>query len=221
MNAAGAHQENGVARDPAGVRERGRDNLGRAVVPAHRVDCDPNAAGGIGRAPPHGEVVHVAWPSTGKTTARPKKSGREPTINAATTKRPHAAIVNGLAATARTDVRTAVAAPTLRSTSIGNDTTLMISATAAKTKPTALPTTMSCQPAEVVRTWWENSPSEAGTAPPMICAYMVLAATSHAKNIASSTRPNLTMAPMEGERNTSKRCSAETSSPRSRRRLSS
>ncbi len=70
---------------------------------------------------------------------KPMKAGSEPIISSAATIKPQAAIVTGLAATARTEVVIAAAAPTSRLTNSGNDTTLMTSAQTAKPKPIRLP----------------------------------------------------------------------------------
>ena len=70
------------------------------------------------------------------TTASPMKAGSEPLRSSTATMKPQVAIVSGLAATARTEVVIAAAAPTSRSTSSGNDTTLIASAQIAKQKPT-------------------------------------------------------------------------------------
>ena len=164
---------------------------------------------------------HVECPSMGKTMANPKSKGKDPITRAAATKRPQIAIVIGFASTARTDVRTAVAAPTFRSTNIGKDTTLITSTKTAKRKPQTLPTIISCQPDGVVRTRWANSSSEAGTHLPNIPTYIAWATTSQVKKITSSNRPSLAMAPMDGDRRTSNACHAEASRPFSRRRLSS
>src|SRR6266566_2267102 len=59
--------------------------------------------------------------------------------------------VIGLAATARSDVSTASTAPTSRSTSRGNATTLTINTVTANRKPTKLPTTISIHPSGVVK----------------------------------------------------------------------
>ncbi len=61
-------------------------------------------------------------------------------------------MINGFFSVARTDVRTATTAPTSRSSSSGNDTTLMLSTPAANKKPTPLPTMISVHPARVVKT---------------------------------------------------------------------
>ena len=61
--------------------------------------------------------------------------------------------MTGLAATARTEVSTASTAPTSRSTSSGNATTLMINTVTANRKPMKLPTMISVHPAGVVKTW--------------------------------------------------------------------
>jgi hypothetical protein len=82
----------------------------------------------------------------GTTNARPTSSRKKPITRDAATINPQTAIVIGLASTASTDVRTATATPTLRSSSKGNETTLMLSATTAKTKPIALPRTIRAQP---------------------------------------------------------------------------
>ena len=66
--------------------------------------------------------------------------------------RPQIAIGPGLAITARTDVRIARPTPTSRSSSMGNDTALMVSTTTAKMKPTPMPMTAIVQPAGVVST---------------------------------------------------------------------
>ena len=71
---------------------------------------------------------------------------KEPITRDAATINPQSAIVTGLAGTASTDVRTAAATPTLRSSSKGNETTLMLSAITAKAKPIALPRTIRAQP---------------------------------------------------------------------------
>ena len=94
----------------------------------------------------------MEWPNTGTTTARPRSNGSEPSASSIATISPHTAIVSGFAATTRTEVSTASTAPTSRSSSNGNEITLMVSTSTANRKPTALPTTMSDQPAGVVKT---------------------------------------------------------------------
>ena len=98
----------------------------------------------------------MAWPSTGITTASPMNAGSEPINSSAATIRPQAAIVTGLADTARTEAVIAAAAPTSRSTNSGNDTTLMTNAQTAKPRPIRLPQMISCQPARVVKMSWMN-----------------------------------------------------------------
>ncbi|WP_339081562.1 hypothetical protein [Hyphomicrobium sp. ghe19] len=71
--------------------------------------------------------------------ANPTSSGIAPSNNPTATINPHNATGPGFSTDARTDVRTAVPTLTLRSTSIGNDTTLITSATSANIKPTRLP----------------------------------------------------------------------------------
>ena len=61
-------------------------------------------------------------------------------------------IVLGFISTVWTEVWTATAAPTSRSRSSGNEITLMLNTTAAKTKPIRCPRMISVQPREVVRT---------------------------------------------------------------------
>jgi hypothetical protein len=76
------------------------------------------------------------------------------------------AMGTGLAATARTDVSTAAIAPTSRSSSSGNETTLIIKTASANRKPMPLPTMMSIQPAGVVKTWRTKSGIEAAGSEP-------------------------------------------------------
>jgi hypothetical protein len=77
---------------------------------------------------------------------RPRNANKKPTIRDTATINPQSAIVSGLASTALTDVQTATATPTFRSRSKGNETTLMLSTTTAKTKPIALPKMIKVQP---------------------------------------------------------------------------
>ena len=195
-----------VSYGPAAVRTLGRETGSIDPVSAP-LPCDTDATSSV-QAPGR------------RLRGRRKKAGRQ-ARGRRRQRGSHVAIVTGFSNTARTDVRTAVVAPTFRSTSIGKDTTLITSTTRAKRKPTPLPTMISCLPAGVVRIWRANSSREAGTAPPIICAYITWAAPSHAKNITISTKPNLAMAPIDGDRRTSRACHAEASRPCSRRRLSS
>ena len=70
----------------------------------------------------------------------------------------------GFSATARTDVSSATAAPTSRSSSSGNETTLMVKTSAANRNPTPVPTMMRLQPAGVNSTSSMNWRIEAGAA---------------------------------------------------------
>ena len=78
----------------------------------------------------------VAWPRTGMTTARPTNRGIDPSTKPPTMISPHTAMVRGFAIVTRTDVQTAIATPTFRSSNRGNDTTLIASTSTAKRKPT-------------------------------------------------------------------------------------
>jgi hypothetical protein len=80
-------------------------------------------------------------------------SGSEPITKSPAIINPHAAVVTGFLSTTLADVRIATPAPTLRSSSSGNDTTLIINTTTANRKPTPLPTTISVHPSGVVKTW--------------------------------------------------------------------
>ena len=80
-------------------------------------------------------MCQLAWPSTGNTTARPRKSGREPTISAAAMIAAHAIIVTGFVSTAFTDVMIAAGALTSRSRRSGKDTTLIAKVKSAKRNP--------------------------------------------------------------------------------------
>lgn len=104
----------------------------------------------------------VAWPSTGMTITRPMKNGIDPITRAPATIAPHAAIGPGFAITARTDVETAVTNPALRSSSSGNDTTLIASTSRAKRNPTPTPATISTRPASVVNTSRTNAARDRG-----------------------------------------------------------
>src|ERR1051325_5104981 len=94
------------------------------------------------------------------------KNGSEPISSNTATINPHSAIDIGFAAPRRTEAESAVAAPTSRSSSIGNETTLSISAITANTNPTRLPMMISDQPARVVNRLLMNSEAESGIAPP-------------------------------------------------------
>ena len=61
-------------------------------------------------------------------------------------------MITGLAATTRTEVSTASTAPTSRSSSSGNETTLIANTSTANRNPTRLPTMIRPQPAGVVKT---------------------------------------------------------------------
>ena len=86
------------------------------------------------------------------TTIRPRSAGSDPSTRPPATIRPHTAIGTGFATTARTEVATAVNSPTSRSSSIGNETTLIVSTSTANRNPTPTPTTISAQPGAVVNT---------------------------------------------------------------------
>src|SRR6266545_250058 len=94
----------------------------------------------------------------------PDEERQRPEHQQTATIKPQIAIVTGFAATARTEVISAAAAPTSRSSSSGKDTTLMVKATTAKTKPIALPKTMSFHPAGVVNTAFTKVAIESGAA---------------------------------------------------------
>src|SRR6516162_7694061 len=96
------------------------------------------------------------------TTVNPRKNGREPAASRKATIRPHNAIVTGLASTTRIDVKTATAAPTSRSSNKGKEIALIDSTTTANKNPTTVPTTITFQPAEVVKMSLTNLPTEAG-----------------------------------------------------------
>src|SRR5262245_44534198 len=98
--------------------------------------------------------------------ASPKKNGSEPITSNTATMSPQIAMGTGLAATARTDVHSATAAPTSRSTSSGNDTALITSTSTAYRKPMPLPHTISCQPVPVVSTSCAKLVSEVGASTP-------------------------------------------------------
>src|SRR5215207_9358266 len=94
------------------------------------------------------------------TTIRPSSAGSDPSTRPPATTRPHTAIGTGFSTTAWTEVATAVKSPTSRSSSIGNETTLITSTSTAKRNPTPTPTTISAQPAPVVNTSREKAVSE-------------------------------------------------------------
>src|SRR3954451_22260477 len=64
------------------------------------------------------------------TTTKPSSAGSDPSTNPPTTINPHAAIGTGFLTTARIEVATAVYSPSSRSSSSGNDTTLIVSTSA-------------------------------------------------------------------------------------------
>src|SRR5438552_8036195 len=99
---------------------------------------------------------------------RPRKKGSDAITRPPATISPQAAIGAGLAITARIDVRTAVSTPTSRSSSNGNDTTLIDIANKAKRKPTPTPTAIIAQPASVVNTSRTNEATELGGAGPSV-----------------------------------------------------
>jgi hypothetical protein len=74
-------------------------------------------------------------PKNRQNDRKPTSNGNAPMRSEKATISPHSAIGIGFSTAARTDVLTAVDALTLRSTSIGNDTTLITSANAANTNP--------------------------------------------------------------------------------------
>src|SRR3954447_17572015 len=104
------------------------------------------------------------------TTIRPSSAGSDPSTSPPATISPHAAIGTGFLTTARIEVATAVYSPASRSSSSGNDTTLIVSTSTANRKPTALPTTIIAQPAPVVSTSRTNAPSDVGGAGPSVPA---------------------------------------------------
>ena len=110
----------------------------------------------------------MAWPRIGITTISPRKNGIEPITRPAATIRPQTAIGTGLAAATRIEVITATGRPTSRSRSSGKDTTLKASTSAAKRKPTAMPTIIIVQPAPVVKTSRAKPPIEAGATSPKV-----------------------------------------------------
>src|SRR5580692_7997271 len=110
----------------------------------------------------------VAWPSTGRTTTSPTNSGSDPSTSPPATISPHNAMMPGLAATVRIDVETAVPIPTLRSSSMGNDTTLIASTSAANRNPTPMPIAIIAQPAPVVNTSLRNAATDGGGSGPSV-----------------------------------------------------
>ena len=80
------------------------------------------------------------------TTVRPTKNGIEPITSKVATISPHSAIGTGFAAITRSDVYTATAAPTSRSSSNGNEIALIESTNAANKKPMPVPTMISVHP---------------------------------------------------------------------------
>ena len=72
-------------------------------------------------------------------------------------------MVSGLRSTALTEVADAAAAPIRRSIRSGNATTLIMKATSANRKPTALPTRIIRCPASVVSTIRAKSLINSGT----------------------------------------------------------
>src|SRR5713101_6253999 len=108
----------------------------------------------------------VECPSTGRTMSRPTNNGIDPITRPPATISPQMAIGPGFATTARTDVHTAASSPTSRSSSSGNDTTLIASTSKAKRKPTPTPTQIITQPAPVVNTSRANAAIETGGSGP-------------------------------------------------------
>src|SRR5580765_2279314 len=101
-------------------------------------------------------------------TTSPTKNGSDPTTSPQVTISPHIAMINGFAVAARTDVATAVPIPTLRSSSKGNDTTLIARTKPANTKPTPVPTAIMVQPALVVNTSRMNASADTGGTGPSV-----------------------------------------------------
>src|SRR5271166_1240594 len=111
---------------------------------------------------------HVACPSTGKTTTNPTRNGTDPRTRPPATISPQIAMMSGFAATARTDVATAVPIPALRSSNNGNDTTLIASTRTANRNPTPTPTTNIVHPALVANTSWTNVSVDTGGMGPSV-----------------------------------------------------
>src|SRR5512138_3714431 len=97
------------------------------------------------------------------TTANPTSSGNEPISNPPAIVTAQLIITSGLAATALSDVVTATATPTFRSSSSGNETTLITNTNSANAAPTTLPTMNRLWPAFVVSTSEMKAPSVSGS----------------------------------------------------------
>src|SRR4029077_18229398 len=96
------------------------------------------------------------------TTVRRTKNGIEPITSKAATINPHSAIGIGFAAITRSDVYTANADPTSRSSSNGNEITLNERTNAATGKPIPVPTMIRVHPGVVVSTSWANCTIDVG-----------------------------------------------------------
>ena len=81
---------------------------------------------------------------------------------------PQTAMVSGLRATTLAEVRTAISSETFRSNSMGNDTTLIVAATTANTKPMPMPANAIIRPAWVAITSCAKLPSDSGGLGPKV-----------------------------------------------------
>src|SRR5262249_59282593 len=133
------------------------------------------------------------------TMMRPRNAGIDPITRPAATIRPQTAIGPGFAVTALIEVNTAVRSPTSRSSNSGNDTTLIASTSKAKIKPTPTPTKIIAQPALVVNTSRAKAVIETGGSGPRVSSYIMLAASSQSRKIASSINPSASIAPNAGD----------------------
>src|SRR5579885_2950036 len=125
-------------------------------------------------------------------------------------------MVKGFASTDLTEVRTASRAPTFRSRSNGNETTLILSATTAKTNPIALPNPISNQPSGVARIIVTRAIKDFGGAVPKSDTKRDWAANTQDTKITSS---NEETDKIDRERITPNTGPHDVSSPSSRRRL--
>ena len=94
------------------------------------------------------------------------KNGSEPISSAAATMRPQSVNGIGFFRTVLMEVAIAMIAPTSRSRSSGNETTLMASVPAAKQKPMKQPTPINSQPRSVEATCWRKSTRATGGVEP-------------------------------------------------------
>ena len=93
-------------------------------------------------------------------------SSKKPIARIDATIIPHCAMVKGFVNTALTEVRMATGTSTSRSRSNGNETTLMLRATTAKTNPIAVPNPINFQPCGVPRILAMNCMKDSGGVDP-------------------------------------------------------